>query len=56
MSNVIDWCVGVLHGLARYLLEVLLPAYLEHRLNKPWIVVILVITLLGITLYAYFYW
>ena len=56
MSNVIDWCVGVLHGLARFLLAVLLPAYLEHRLNKSWIVVALVGMLLGITLYAYFYW
>lgn len=56
MSNVIEWCVGVLHGLARYLLEVLLPAYLEHKLDKTWIVLVLLFTLLGITLYAYFYW
>ncbi|MFN4237048.1 MAG: hypothetical protein ACK4FZ_07385 [Vogesella sp.] len=43
-------------ALARYLLMVLLPACLEHKLGKPWIVVVLVNTLLGITLYACFYW
>ena len=56
MSNLIEWCLGVLHWLARYLLEVLLPAFIEHKLGKPWIVIVLVMLLIGVTLYCYFYW
>jgi hypothetical protein len=55
MSDVMEWCLGVLRWLARYLLEMVLPAYLEYRLSKPWTAIVLVMLLVGVTLYCYFF-